>query len=432
MLDGGEHVRTDPVAVELVVGVILRLARPVPESTEHHEKADDAAGDDQGDAPSLHDDGALLRAIREVVVARGHVEERLRIVHDHRPRVKVAGRRVELLAIRQGIVVVPLIGVNLIVAPARGLAGREIHILVEVRQLPHEPLGADVRPVRAAARAVLHCVVAKAFGLVLPERRDLDNVGAVGHATAVAGVTGRVGVGACPLEMDALSLPQLELVGHKVVLHRWVHLHDVAAAAAHVEIVDNLLLARVAARPAADLERVRSVLEGAPVLIRVRVQLERIVRAMAASDSHKVAIRVVINQRGRLAVLVRVDVPTVEIASGDVVAHAKDARGLTATGLIEHVVWNLPTETRRTRHPGELPRFTHHGDAVAKVIVARERCPQASRPGRTPLAKPHPLPAISERLIPGAPRWCVGPGRIAILPGWVEARYLLARPRRVP
>ena len=199
----------------------------------------------------MDDDCRFVRAVREVVVACRHVIELLWIVHDDRAGVEVRRRRIELLAVVERV----LVGL-LVVAHARGQAGARVLLLVEVRQFLAErlvvstqvgPDGVRPDPLRGLAPPEL-------FGPIVAQRRDLDDVGAVRHLAPVARVAGRVGIAACPLEMDAFTFPNLELVGHKVVLDGRIDLDDVAAPAAHVQVVDHTVLANHLLRPGSDLE----------------------------------------------------------------------------------------------------------------------------------------------------------------------------------
>ena len=62
----------------------------------------------------------------------------------------------------------------------------------------------------------------------------------------------------CLLEVDVVSGRDLDGVWHEVVLDGRVDLHDVAALAAHVDVVDQRVLVDIE-RPLAYSERVRSV-----------------------------------------------------------------------------------------------------------------------------------------------------------------------------
>ena len=66
----------------------------------------------------------------------------------------------------------------------------------------------------------------------------IDEVGAVGPLSTIASIVLSVGIRACPLEVNDVVFPQDHVVGHEIVFHGRVRLHNVAALAPHVQVDD--------------------------------------------------------------------------------------------------------------------------------------------------------------------------------------------------
>mmetsp|Transcript_36076 Transcript_36076/g.87668 ORF Transcript_36076/g.87668 Transcript_36076/m.87668 type:complete len:452 (+) Transcript_36076:385-1740(+) len=233
----------------------------------------------------------LLRAVGEVVVARGHVGVVARLELDQ-PKVDRGLRRVELLAVVGGLVVVvvraaprllderKLLHKRVLVARAGEGGGcvrvpLELHVehvrLVGAERHVHARVGDlhDVVPV-FVVRA-LAVVVAVVIGVVVARPLDVH---------VVRGADDQVGRG-------------------EVILGRRVRLHDVAALPLHVEVEDPSVL-RDGVGAALDAEDVRAVLEGAAVLVGVDRQLEKRVRAAAVGEEAVQAdCRVAVRERRR-------------------------------------------------------------------------------------------------------------------------------------
>ena len=77
--------------------------------------------------------------------------------------------------------------------------------------------------------------------------RELHNIGAVRAVGAFAVVIAIlvVIVEAGPLEVHVVVLTHNQVLWHKVVLHRWVRLNNVAALAAHIQIENTLAKAQL-------------------------------------------------------------------------------------------------------------------------------------------------------------------------------------------
>mmetsp|Transcript_22146 Transcript_22146/g.50913 ORF Transcript_22146/g.50913 Transcript_22146/m.50913 type:complete len:285 (-) Transcript_22146:1274-2128(-) len=186
----------------------------------------DRLGAGDGDLP-------FLPPIGEVVVARRHVLEGA-LLHSEKPEVDGRGGAVQLLAIGLLLVVVDV---------ARGSTGG---LLDQSELLDELFFRARARELRVLSLQVDLVLDIEHTGCSRPEWQaealviDLDDVVPISPVGAFAVVVSVV-VGvvvACPLDVDVVVLPHDEVGRVEVVFGCRVRLHDVAALALHVEIVD--------------------------------------------------------------------------------------------------------------------------------------------------------------------------------------------------
>mmetsp|Transcript_14763 Transcript_14763/g.37564 ORF Transcript_14763/g.37564 Transcript_14763/m.37564 type:complete len:467 (+) Transcript_14763:172-1572(+) len=193
-------------------------------------------------------------------------------------------------------------------------------------------------------------------------REQRSDVAAVRLCLSVAVVVARVVVGTTPLNMVVVAHLHVERGRCELVLHTREDLHDVAALAFHVQVVDlgggqHTFGART------NRKEMRAVLEGAAVLRSVDGQLQR------ETHSERVHLRVVGEWRlvavllGEtklltltIVLLVVGTIPRLVVAGGDVVANA------------EHAVLRVDAG-------GHLPAVAGHltVERVTEVVVTRPR-----------------------------------------------------------
>mmetsp|Transcript_67963 Transcript_67963/g.175143 ORF Transcript_67963/g.175143 Transcript_67963/m.175143 type:complete len:275 (+) Transcript_67963:1069-1893(+) len=228
----------------------------------HDEQKAEAQREASVPSPKGRDDAdsGLLRAVAEVVVACAPNVVLSELVHPDQAAIEVRRGSVELLA-----VVVCLVVVRDIIALSVVLA------LVQVGELLHQRAARRVvwTPRRIKEERVLvegewHCLATVA---------ELHEVAAVSARPSVPSVVLLVCIGACPLEVEVGALLHSKLSGHEVILHGWVDLHNVAAAATHI-VVDDARTARYIVRPLAHKKGMRPVLKDAPVLVGGHLQLQ--------------------------------------------------------------------------------------------------------------------------------------------------------------
>mmetsp|Transcript_18139 Transcript_18139/g.70120 ORF Transcript_18139/g.70120 Transcript_18139/m.70120 type:complete len:514 (-) Transcript_18139:307-1848(-) len=264
---------------------------------------DSGAGDGDGNGPAgeqlVGHHSCLLATVREVVVPRAHVVERARAVHAEDTAVEVGSRRsVELLAVGDVLLVVRVgVAVHLV---------NEGHAVLRLVVLEHGE--------KVVALGVVN-------GLVVPRRDHLRDVAAISLARALTVVVGRVGVAASPLVVDVIAHTGVEEVGDKVVLDGGVDLHDVAALAADVHVVDLGVVVDPAGT-VANVEDMRAVLERAAILVGVQshlVNLAEVDNLLVLVDRGKVVVP------GGVGEVLAVESPALVVAGRDVVANANNA-----------------------------------------------------------------------------------------------------------
>jgi len=202
-------------------------------------------------------DLTLLSSVGEVVVTRAHVIVwsllTSRDVHSDGTTIKVLGGSIELHAVLnilfEVVFVVTVLGEQFFVGQAVLLI-QEGHSLSEVSSKEGLVL---LQPLIRSWDVGSHIL-------------DLDNVASVGLISTFTSVTCWVGITTGPLEVDVISNTDSQIIRNKVVFDGRVGLDDVSSLTTDVQVVDSSSAWDLSSLSWADVEDVRSVLEGSSEL----------------------------------------------------------------------------------------------------------------------------------------------------------------------
>mmetsp|Transcript_136410 Transcript_136410/g.291318 ORF Transcript_136410/g.291318 Transcript_136410/m.291318 type:complete len:251 (+) Transcript_136410:2215-2967(+) len=169
-------------------------------------------------------DSGLLRAVGEIIVPGAGNVMLTGLLHLHEASIEIGRGAIELRAFGNILVIVLL------------LIARHELILIQVCETVHK--GAPYNVVGVVLCIEEERVLLNGQRHILPRARHLHEIRAVGALTPIASIVLGISIRAGPLEVEEGSLLNSEVLWHEVVLHSWVHLHDVPATTADI-VVDN-------------------------------------------------------------------------------------------------------------------------------------------------------------------------------------------------
>ena len=180
----------------------------------------------------VNSDGSLLRSVGEVVVSGGHVVEGSNGLELNKATIKVVRSSVQLLAVL-GILI--SVGVSSLLELLKGSAASSLGgvvanglvQLVKVGKTESNLLGEH-----GLGEPGPWVVTLTVVGL------HLDNVGTIGSTSSLTGITFIVGVATSPLDVDKVSLADVEGGGDEVILNGGVGLDDVSTLSTDVQVDD--------------------------------------------------------------------------------------------------------------------------------------------------------------------------------------------------
>lgn len=209
-------------------------------------------------------DLSLLRSVGKVVVTGGIVVPSASGRHLNDTSVKVGRASVQLVAVTNVLVgIVDLTTSDLLLGQAA--VGRVDSLapnlgLTDVSEIFHNVNGQEGLSIKSSGVVTTTLVTSQ------------DNkVVTISLVSTLTGSTTLVEVATSPLEVDVVTLVDLQVIGGKVVLDRGVALNDVTTATTDVQ-VDDTTRERQTRRTRQDAEDVRSVFEGTTVLVGVESQ----------------------------------------------------------------------------------------------------------------------------------------------------------------
>lgn len=325
---------------------------------------------------------SLLRSVGEVVVTGGVVVPSASVGHLDDTTVEVSRTSVQLVAVTNVLVGIDLTASDLVLGQAAVLGVESV--------APHGGL--------TNVSEALHDVT-RQEGLLVEGGRVVtttlvtlqdDEVVTISLVSTFTSSIGLVEVATSPLEVDVVTLVDLQVVGSEVVLSGGVALNDVTTTTTDVQ-VDDTARERQVSRAGLDAEDVRSVLEGTTVL--VGVESQGVVPVTNNDDGVLLdrGVLVVVTGINHISVALNV-LPSIVVTRGDVVTETEDAvltlvsRGQSgddptvdvghARASVAQVVVSVPfggDAVRSSNTPSRvLVPSTTSGSAVNRVVPVRD------------------------------------------------------------
>lgn len=258
----------------------------------------------------------LLRSVGEVVVTSGVVVPSASVGHLNDTTVEVSRTSVQLVAVTNVLVgVVDLTTSDLFLSQAAvsGVDGVTPHGgLINVSKALHDLTRQEGLIVKRG----------RVVTTTLVTLQD-DEVVTISLVSTFTSSTTLVEIATSPLEVNVVTLVDLQVVGSKVVLSGGVALNDVTTTTTDVQVDDTAREGQIS-RAGQDAEDVRSVLEGTTVLVGVESQGV----VPVTNDDNRVLL-----DRGVLVVVTGIDhvvvalnvLPSIVVTRRDVVTETEDA-----------------------------------------------------------------------------------------------------------
>lgn len=279
---------------------------------------------------------SFLTSVGEVVVSGVHVTPFTSFVHAEDASIKVSGSSIQFHAVLDilfdGVVVVSILIHEFLVSQTVGLV--------------------DHRHASLSFIVIKHWVFRAIIGEIAGGIDDLSDVGTISFISSLSLIVGGVGVTAGPLEVHIITHHSVKALRHKVIFDSGINLHDVSSLPSDIEIEDSSRVRNIG-RSRANVEDVRSILEGSAILIGVERHGEGV---------SKVLYSFILMHRGGGSIELGINkgaigkAPSIIVPSGDVVSETECA-------VFIDIIRNGPVEGRGVS-------LMVLGNRVSKMIIS--------------------------------------------------------------